>query len=166
LDAERYSRRFAKYKCRRTKSDVLTQHIARPVNDRDKEIYKIAISEWHINKRLKYKDLPPNLKTHKNETGFTDRFKVIPYNLPYSHTVLAHISKDGHYYIHYDLKHPRSITIREAARIQSFPDSYFFEGSRTSAFVQIGNAVPPLMAEGIANALKSQLMNEGKDVDV
>lgn len=150
----------------RLKEDVLTQHIARPVNARDKAIYKIAIDNWNEEKRLKYSELPVELKTHKNERDFVDRFKVVPSRLAFCHTVLAHISKDGHYYIHYDKEQVRSISVREAARIQSFPDNYFFEGSRTSAFVQIGNAVPPLMAEGIANAIKVQLMNEGKNVDV
>mgnify|MGYP000942090089 CR=1 FL=1 len=150
----------------RFKDDVLTLHIARPVNDRDKTIYQIAVDKWNQEKRLKYSELSVELKTHKNEKDFIDRFKVVPSGIACCHTVLAHISKDGHYYIHYDKEQARSITVREAARIQSFPDNYFFEGSRTSAFIQIGNAVPPLMAEGIANALKVQLMNEGKDVDV
>ncbi len=150
----------------RFKDDVLTQHIARPVNDRDKIIYQIAVDNWNQGKRLKYSELPVELKTHKNEKVFVDRFKVIPSGFACCHTMLAHISKDGHYYIHYDKEQARSITVREAARIQSFPDNYFFEGSRTSAFIQIGNAVPPLMAEGIANALRIQLLNEGKHRNV
>lgn len=136
-----------------------TQHITRNHNDRDLEIYSLAIDKWlNDRKRLKYNDIPKNLQTHKNTEAFLDRYKVIDPN-GYSHTVVAHIAKDGHYYIYPDLKQVRSISVREAARIQSFPDDYYFEGGRTAAFKQIGNAVPPLMAEKIAASLKDLLLN-------
>ena len=145
----------------RTANDILTLHEARPNKDRDIEIYKTAIRLWNDgHKRLNYNDLPPNLKTHKNTTSFTDRFKVVEGDEPCCHTVLAHLSKDGHYFIHPDIEQHRSVTVREAARIQSFPDSYFFEGTRTSQFIQIGNAVPPLMAKGIAEKIAEQLRQE------
>jgi DNA (cytosine-5)-methyltransferase 1 len=141
----------------------LTQHIARPQSEQDKEIYKIAVDKWE-NKmdRLNYNDLPDKLKTHANRTSFTDRFKVVANNLQSSHTVVAHIAKDGHYYIHNDINQNRSLSVREAARLQSFPDNYYFEGvkesnNRTAAFKQIGNAVPPFMAYQIAEKIKELL---------
>lgn len=142
----------------RTKEDVLTHHVCRPNMDRDIKIYRRAIELWNDgHKRLCYNDLPEELKTHKNRHSFTDRFKVVEGDESYCHTILAHLSKDGHYFIHPDIEQNRSITVREAARIQSFPDNYFFEGPRTSQFVQIGNAVPPMMAKGIAMGIFEQL---------
>ena len=129
--------------------DYTTQHITRNHNDRDLEIYSIAIDKWlNDRQRLKYNDIPKKLQTHKNTEAFLDRYKVID-PTGHSHTVVAHIAKDGHYYIYPDLKQVRSISVREAARIQSFPDDYFFEGGRTAAFKQIGNAVPVNMAYAI-----------------
>ena len=137
--------------------DFVTQHISRPHNERDLEIYKTAINKWNKNnERLKYPDLPTELKSHKNETSFIDRYKVVNGN-GVSHTVVAHIAKDGHYYIHPDVKQCRSISVREAARLQSFPDDFYFEGSRSAAFKQIGNAVPPLMAYAIAKSINELL---------
>lgn len=145
----------------RTEADVLTLHNSRPNVDRDIQIYMKAIDLWNNgHKRLNYNNLPTELKTHKNITSFTDRFKVVEGDERCCHTILAHLSKDGHYFIHPDIKQHRSITVREAVRIQSFPDSYFFEGPRTSQFVQVGNAVPPMMAKGIALGLKEQLLQE------
>lgn len=133
--------------------NYVTQHITRQHNERDLEIYSIAIYKWlHEKKRLKYNDLPKRLQTHKNVESFLDRYKVVD-PLGHSHTVVAHISKDGHYYIYPDSKQVRSISVREAARIQSFPDDYFFEGGRTASFKQIGNAVPPLMAAALAKTI-------------
>lgn len=152
--------RFAKI---RNGGDVLTQHVARPHTEQDKEIYRMTVRVWEENKnRLDYNELPDRLKTHNNRKAFLDRFKVVAGNLSCSQTVVAHIAKDGHYYIHPDIQQNRSITVREAARLQTFPDDYYFEGVkehqiRTAAFKQIGNAVPPLMVEKIAIKLRGCL---------
>lgn len=143
----------------RTKNDVVTHHVARPNNERDLKIYKLAIEAYQNGgKRISYDLLPEELKTHKNQTSFKDRFKVVEGNDHACHTVLAHLAKDGHYFIHPDIKQCRSITVREAARLQTFPDNYYFEGSRGEKFKQIGNAVPPMMAKVIAEEIKKQLV--------
>jgi DNA (cytosine-5)-methyltransferase 1 len=136
--------------------DFTTQHIARPNNENDLEIYRIAVELWKEKKRLNYSTLPKRLIKHKNTISFTNRFQVVNGD-GISNTVVAHISADGHYYIHPDIKQNRSITIREAARIQSFPDDFHFEGGRSAAFKQIGNAVPTMMAEEIAKKIKEVL---------
>ena len=146
----------------RKDDDVLTLHSSRPNKEQDIEIYKIAIELWNNgHNRLNYNNLPEELKTHKNRNSFLDRFKVVEGDQECCHTIMAHISKDGHYFIHPDIAQHRSITVREAARIQSFPDDYFFEGPRTAQFVQIGNAVPPLMARRIAMGIAQELDREG-----
>lgn len=140
----------------RTKKDCVINHSARFHNPRDRQIYRLVINAWNNNhQRLSYDKLPEELTTHKNKKSFLDRFKIVAGDLHYSHTIMAHLSKDGHYFIHPDIDQARSITVREAARLQSFPDNYKFEGPRTSQFKQVGNAVPPLMAEGIAEKIKT-----------
>jgi len=137
--------------------DFTTQHLSRFNNENDLEIYKIAVKKWvNEGKRLNYAELPQRLIKHNNTKSFINRFQVVNHK-GVSHTVVAHICADGHYYIHPDINQNRSIKVREAARIQSFPDDYFFEKSRTTAFKQIGNAVPVLMAEGIAKKIKEMI---------
>ena len=139
----------------------VTFHQARPVWEHDKAIYRLAVQMWKNGRqRFNYAlDLPKEQQTHKNIKSFTDRFKVVDGTMHAAHTVVAHLQKDGHYYIHPDIEQNRSLTPREAARLQTFPDNYFFESAterdgRGAAFRQIGNAVPVALARIIAEELK------------
>ena len=146
--------------------EPVTFHQARPHTEQDLEIYRIAVETWNKKKeRIAYTDLPERLRTHNNTKCFLDRFKVVAGNLPYTQTVVAHICRDGHYYIHPDIKQNRSLTPREAARIQTFPDNYYFESgsgkpSRTLAYKQIGNAVPVCLAHSVAKALLDRFVED------
>lgn len=150
----------------KTTPNSVTFHIARNHTNTDLKIYKIAVELWESKgERLSYASLPKELIQHNNTTSFLDRYKVVDGDAFASQTVVAHIYKDGHYYIHPDLEQNRSITPREAARLQTFPDDYFFESvsgkpSITAAYKQIGNAVPVLLAETIANSMKGLLREE------
>lgn len=141
-------------------TDLITFHIARPNTKQDLKIYKLVVNAWNkTKKRLNYYDLPENVQTHNNLSSFVDRFKVVAEDLPYSQTVVAHVCRDGHYYIHPDINQNRSLSPRELARLQTFPDSYYFESTarrpgRTAAFKQIGNAVPVRLAYVVAISLK------------
>jgi len=147
---------------------ILTGHQARGhmPSDHHRYLFSAAFAE-HANRSPKLSDFPEYLlPNHKNvdlgRSGkmFSDRFRVQLAN-QYSTTITSHISKDGHYFIHYDPSQCRSLTVREAARLQTFPDNYNFEGPRTSQYHQIGNAVPPYLAQQIA-VIISQVLSAVK----
>ena len=133
---------------------LVYNHVARNHNEADRERYRI-LSE---NKNWQLKDLQevrPDL-IHHDPKHFGNRYTVQESDKP-GKTVVAHLYKDGNLFIHPDPEQARTFTVREAARIQSFPDDFVFEGSRTDQYKQVGNAVPPLMAEAFAKTLGDYL---------
>jgi DNA (cytosine-5)-methyltransferase 1 len=140
----------------------VTLHEARRHMESDLERYGyLACRALDLDRNPTLLDLPPSLQpAHENvgkvDTPFIDRFRVQLWDLPAT-TVVSHIAKDGHYYIHPDHEQMRSLTVREAARLQTFPDNYFFEGTRTQQYSQVGNAVPPLLARKIAEKVTAML---------
>ena len=144
--------------------DVLTGHETRGHMPSDLRRYAFASSFAAATGRSpKLADFPESLMpNHKNvDLGrkgkmFSDRFRVQLSGKPAT-TITSHISKDGHYFIHYDPAQCRSLTVREAARIQTFPDNYKFEGPRTAQYHQIGNAVPPYLSRQIAAVIAEVL---------
>ncbi len=151
------------YRGRLGTSDIITSHESRTHLSKDLSRY-LYCSTYAAVKRCSptLYDFPSSLiPLHKNAQSlidspekhktiaFVDRFKVQIDNRP-STTITSHIRKDGHYYIHPDPRQCRSLTVREAARLQTFPDDYFFMGNRTEQYKQVGNAVPPMLAQHIA----------------
>lgn len=132
---------------------VIRNHIARNHNEKDQERYRIlSENNWQL-KDLQ--EVRPDL-VHHDPKHFGNRYTVQEFNKP-GKTVVAHLYKDGNLFIHPDSNQARTFTVREAARIQSFPDDFVFEGSRTEQYKQVGNAVPPLMAQAFAKVIKKTL---------
>lgn len=131
----------------------LFDHVARKHNELDRERFKVMIeNHWSFGQLRR--EMPQY--EHKKARLFDNSYVVQWWELP-SKTILAHIHKDGFQFIHPDGKQMRSFTVREAARIQSFPDDFEFKGSRGEKYKQIGNAVPPLFAEALAKSIKKNL---------
>ena len=131
----------------------LMDHIARKHNDLDRERFQVMIhNHWSFGQLRR--EMPQY--EHEHARVFDNSYVVQWWDLP-SKTILAHIHKDGFQFIHPDEEQRRTFTVREAARIQSFPDDFEFKGSRGEKYKQIGNAVPPLFAEALAKSIKKNL---------
>lgn len=130
-------------KLRDLNQPIIYDHMTRPVRADDKQAFQLMDS------KTLYSDLPKHLRRYRDDT-FNDKYKRLDWDTP-SRTITAHIAKDGYWYIH--PSEDRTLTVREAARIQTFPDSFRFAGTRSDAFRQIGNAVPPLLGQKISEEI-------------
>jgi DNA (cytosine-5)-methyltransferase 1 len=138
-------------KIRRKNYDKLFNHVVRNHNDDDIQRFKhLSINGWELSD---LQQIRPDL-IHHDPQHFKNRYTVQQWKNP-SKTIISHIHKDGNLFIHPDPKQHRTFTVREAARVQSFPDDFRFCGSRTSQYIQVGNAVPPLLAYEIAKCIKN-----------
>lgn len=123
--------------------DLLWDHVTRPVRKDDREAFQL------MKPGTRYGDLPERYRRYRSDI-FNDKYNRLGWD-SLSRSITAHIAKDGYWYIH--PSEPRTLTVREAARIQTFPDRFRFAGTRSSAFRQIGNAVPPSLAEVIGEQI-------------
>jgi len=128
-------------------------HVSRRHSERDVKVFSV------MTEGMWWRDLPQDLKKlyGYRDDIFHDKIKRLCRHKP-SWTVVAHLYKDGYMYVH--PTQPRTITVREAARLQSFPDAFIFMGSRTDQFKQVGNAVPPLLALAVATGIRNALQGE------
>ena len=132
--------------------DKLYDHVCRHHNSTDVQRYtEMAKNHWTFQELLEKR---PDLR-HTPPRVFGNSYVVQWWDLP-SKTIIAHLYKDGNQFIHPDYRQGRTLTVREAARLQSFPDDFVFEGSRTDQYKQIGNAVPPLLGLAIAKCMKEK----------
>ncbi|TCR15402.1 DNA (cytosine-5-)-methyltransferase [Streptomyces sp. BK205] len=134
---------FAAEMRKRAPRDHVWDHMTRRVREDDLEIFS------EMDSKTLYSDIDPKLQRYSTEQ-FTDKYKKLDWD-DLSRSITAHIAKDGYWYIHPDQN--RTLTVREAARVQTFPDRFRFAGTRSDAFRQIGNAVPPLLGQAAAEAL-------------
>ncbi|MBM0274464.1 DNA cytosine methyltransferase [Micromonospora tarensis] len=137
---------FAQRMRRNAENGLVFDHMTRPVRDDDRKVFALMTS------KTLYSAIDPSLRRYTADT-FDDKYKRLDWD-DRSRSITAHIAKDGYWYIHPE-EH-RTLTVREAARIQTFPDSFRFAGTRSDAFRQIGNAVPPMLGEAAALALMAQ----------
>ena len=144
--------RKARKGCSGDEAGRVYDHLTRAVRHDDYEAFTL------MNADTLYSDLPGSVKRYRDDI-FDDKYNRLDWS-GLSRSITAHIAKDGYWYIHPD--QPRTLTVREAARIQTFPDTFRFAGSRSHQFQQIGNAVPPALAEAIGSALLACLRNEEK----
>ena len=128
-------------------ADRVYDHITRPVREDDKVAFE------QMDSKTRYSDLPEHLRRYRDDI-FDDKYKRLDEN-GLSRTITAHIAKDGYWYIH--PRENRTLTVREAARLQTFPDRYRFAGPPSAAFRQIGNAVPPFVGEQLGVAVRGSL---------
>lgn len=124
-------------------------HVVRPVREDDIKIFEM------MEPGGRYTDIPEEYRRY-NSASFKDKYYKLRSDKP-GVTITAHLQKDGYRYIHWDKSQHRTISVREAARIQSFGDHFRFAGSRSARFAQIGNAVPPLMAQRVAEQVRRAL---------
>jgi DNA (cytosine-5)-methyltransferase 1 len=137
---------FAKEMRFQATDDLIFDHMSRAVREDDKATFQMMDS------KTLYSDIPLEMRRYKADT-FDDKYKRLDWD-QLSRTITAHIAKDGYWYIHPE-EH-RTLSVREAARIQTFPDHFRFAGTRSDAFRQIGNAVPPLLGKAAGQALAPQ----------
>lgn len=143
---------FARKMRRGSDRDVIFDHVCRTQNEQDLEAFRL------MREGGKYVDLPKRLKRYRDDI-FKDKYKKLRWDAP-SWTVTAHLSRDCYTHIH--PSQARTISVREAARLQSFPDCFYFAGAMGAKFQLIGNAVPPLLAERIATAIRQQVFERPK----